>query len=66
MLVLQEVLFSTIGGLRGGLALILVQTVLAAHTSTPDLRVKVHESSSVPGRHVSGTGDDGLGTMHNV
>lgn len=37
----QEVLFSTVGGLRGGLALILVQTVVAAHTATPDPRLKV-------------------------
>lgn len=34
-------LFSTVGGLRGGLALILVQTVVAAHGSTDDQRLKV-------------------------
>lgn len=38
---LQEVLFSTVGGLRGGLALILAQTVLAGHSSTQSEELKV-------------------------
>lgn len=39
----KEVLFSALGGLRGGLALILAQTVLAAH-STVDPQLKVGRS----------------------
>lgn len=39
-------MFSSVGGLRGGLALILVQTVVAAHTSTPDPRLKVRQARS--------------------
>lgn len=37
----QEVLFSTAGGLRGGLALILAQTVIAGHHSVTDPQLKV-------------------------
>lgn len=37
----KEVLFSALGGLRGGLALILAQTVLAAHGTTQDPMIKV-------------------------
>jgi NhaP-type Na+/H+ or K+/H+ antiporter len=37
----QEVVFSALGGLRGGLALILAQTVLASHTATKDPQLKV-------------------------
>jgi hypothetical protein len=37
----QETVFSTVGGLRGGLALILVQTVVAAHSSTDTSQLKV-------------------------
>jgi hypothetical protein len=48
MLLLQEILFSTVGGLRGGLALILVQTVVAAHTSTPDPQLKVNRLAFPP------------------
>lgn len=37
----QEVLFSTISGLRGGLALILAQTVIAGHGQVTDPQLKV-------------------------
>lgn len=37
----KEVLFSALGGLRGGLALILAQTVLATHGTSQDPMVKV-------------------------
>jgi NhaP-type Na+/H+ or K+/H+ antiporter len=37
----QEVMFSALGGLRGGLALILAQTVLASHGATRDPQLKV-------------------------
>eukprot|EP00879_Flechtneria_rotunda_P032086 GHRR01035238.1.p1 GENE.GHRR01035238.1~~GHRR01035238.1.p1 ORF type:complete len:281 (+),score=79.07 GHRR01035238.1:449-1291(+) len=37
----REILFSALGGLRGGLALILVQTVVAAHGNTHDPQLKV-------------------------
>jgi hypothetical protein len=35
------VVFSALGGLRRGLALILAQTVLASHGATKDLQLKV-------------------------
>ena len=41
MLSWQDLLFSTVGGLRGGLALILAQTVLTKHKETEDQQMKV-------------------------
>jgi NhaP-type Na+/H+ or K+/H+ antiporter len=41
LLTWQELLFSTVGGLRGGLALILAQTVLTKHKETEDPQMKV-------------------------
>lgn len=40
----QEVAFSALGGLRGGLALILAQTVLASHGATKDPQLKVNDA----------------------
>eukprot|EP00878_Enallax_costatus_P032705 GHUV01035962.1.p1 GENE.GHUV01035962.1~~GHUV01035962.1.p1 ORF type:complete len:295 (+),score=35.57 GHUV01035962.1:136-1020(+) len=48
----QEVLFSTVGGLRGGLALILAQTVIAGHHSVTSPQLKV--------RNVAGETDAGV------
>lgn len=36
----RDVLFSAFGGLRGGLALILAQTVLAGHGADPAVKVR--------------------------